>query len=139
MRMHFCCFVAIAGLLASGCTGARSTGDADKVIKSTRSGDLTITLASQTGDLKNSDNELALSFADASGNLVDVGAASLKFHMPAMGSMPAMEDVAALTTTDIPGKYRAKVNIEMAGTWEAFIVYQGPLGTGSASMTVNAR
>jgi hypothetical protein len=80
-----------------------------------------------------------LSFADASGKTVDVGAASLKFHMPAMGSMAEMNDVASLTTTNAAGKYRAKVNIEVDGTWEAIVSYEGLQGTGQARITVQAK
>ena len=100
---------------------------------------MTITLANQTGEIKEGDNDLLLSFSDTSGKTVDVGAASLKFHMPAMGAMAEMSDVAALSTTDTPGKYRAKVNIEVRGTWEAIVVFEGPAGNGNGSMTVNVK
>lgn len=136
MKLPATSFLLIGGLFFSACSGARSEGSADKVVKSAKAGDITITLSSRTGELRNGDNELTLSFADQSGSLVDIGAASLKFHMPAMGSMPAMDDVATLTTTRTTGKYHARVNIEMAGTWEAVVVYQGPQGNGTASMTV---
>jgi hypothetical protein len=132
--------LSIATLVLAACGGGKtgSSGN-EKVIKSATAGDMTVTLASDSGELKSGDNNLILSFADSSGKTVDVGAASLKFHMPAMGSMAEMNDEAMLTTTETPGKYRAKVNVEMAGTWEAVINYQGPKGTGQASMTVNAK
>jgi predicted small lipoprotein YifL len=111
----------------------------EKVIKSAKAGDMTVTLASSTGDLKNGDNELMLEFTDASGKTVDVGAASLKFRMVAMGSMAEMNDGATLVTTNTPGKYRAQVSLETPGTWEAMVAYQGPHGTGQATMSVNAK
>ena len=132
--------VSIAALITAACAGIKSDSSAnEKVIKSTKAGDLTVTLASNTGELKSGDNDLILSFADASGKTVDVGAASLRFHMPAMGAMAEMNNAASLTTTNTSGKYRAKVNIEVHGTWEAIVVYEGPKGTGQASMTVNAK
>ena len=82
---------------------------------------------------------MTLSFTGASGNPLDVPAASLKFHMPAMGAMAEMNDVAALTTTDTRGKFHARVNIEIAGTWEAMISFQGPRGTEQATMSVTAK
>ena len=100
---------------------------------------MTIILSSATGELKNGENELMVTFTDASGKTVDVGAASLNFHMAAMGSMAEMNDRATLTTTETPGKYRAQVNIEMAGSWEAQVKYQGALGTGQVSMSVQAK
>ena len=131
--------VLTASLIYAACGGSGGTSDNLKTIKSTQSGNLTITLASATGEIKSGDNDLILSFADPSGKLVDVGAATLKFHMPAMGSMAEMNDVASLTTTSAPGKYRAKVSVEVGGTWEAMIAYEGPQGSGQASMTVQAK
>ena len=127
-----------AAMLAAACSGG-STPGAEKVIKSAKSGDMTVTLSSSTGELKNGENELMLVFTDASGKTVDVGAASLKFRMVAMGSMAEMNDGATLATTETPGKYRAQVNLEVAGTWEAMVAYQGPHGTGQATMSVNAK
>lgn len=125
-------------LFIVACRNGNSSGG-DKVIKSTKSGDMTIAISSSTGELKNGENELMIAFTDASGKSVDVGAASLNFHMPAMGSMAEMNDRATLTTTDTPGMYRAQVNIEMAGTWEAQIKYQGAHGTGQVGLTVQAK
>jgi hypothetical protein len=132
--------ISIGALIAGGCGGGKSDSSSnEKVIKSTSTGDLTVTLSSDTGQLKGGENDLTLSFADTSGKTVDVGAVSLKFHMPAMGSMAEMNDQATLTTTATPGKYHAKVNIEVSGTWEAMVSYQGPKGTGQVTMTVNAQ
>jgi hypothetical protein len=118
-------------------TSAPSGGE--KVIKSASVGDLTITLANATGEIKEGENDLTLSFADASGQPVDVGTASLKFHMSAMGMMAEMNDVATVTKTGTPGKHSARVKIEVAGTWEALVNYQGPRGTGRANLTVVAK
>jgi len=130
-------FLAAVSLVAA-CRNAGPSGG-DKAIKSTKSGDMTIGLSSATGELKNGENELMVTFTDASGKPVDVGAASLNFHMAAMGSMAEMNDKATLTTTDTPGKYRAQVNIEMAGTWEAQVKHQGQHGSGQVSMSVQAK
>jgi hypothetical protein len=121
--------------LMTACSGTASSGN-EKTIKSSTSGGLTITLSNSAGELKSGGTDLTLTFADSSGKPVNIGAASLKFHMPAMGSMPEMNNIATLTTTTTPGKYRARVNIEMAGTWEAELNYQGSNGAGQASMTV---
>ena len=129
--------LAIAASFAAGCRSADPSNE--KVIKSMKSGELTITLSSSTGELKNGENDLMITFFDGAGKPVDVGAASLNFHMAAMGSMAEMNDRASLTTTEVPGKYRAQVNIEMAGSWEAQIKYQGPHGSGRESMTVRAK
>jgi hypothetical protein len=127
----------IAVTFIAACRRAISQGE--NVIKSTKSGELTITLSNATGELKKGENDLMITFTDASGRPVDVGAASLNIHMAAMGTMAEMNDKAKLTTTDTPGKYRAQVNIEMAGTWEAQVKYQGAHGSGQVSMSVQAK
>jgi YtkA-like len=129
--------LSIAVSYAAACRGANSSNE--KVIKSIKSGGLTITLSNSTGELKQGENDLMITFFDESGKPVDVGAASLNFHMAAMGSMAEMNDRATLTTTEIPGKYRAQVSIEMAGFWEAQVKYQGPHGSGRESMAVKAK
>jgi len=127
----------IAVTFIAACRRANSQGE--DVIKSTKSGELTITLSNARGELKKGENDLMITFTDASGGPVDVGAASLNIHMAAMGTMAEMNDKARLTTTDTPGKYRAQINIEMAGTWEAQVRYQGAHGSGRVSMSAQAK
>ncbi len=129
----------LIALALVACGRGTGTSGNEKTIKSTQAGNLTAIIASSTGELKTGENDLTVSFTDSSGKTVDVGAASLKFHMPAMGSMAEMNDAATLTTTNTPGKYQAKVDIEVDGTWEAIVNYQGPQGTGQARMTVQAK
>jgi ABC-type uncharacterized transport system YnjBCD substrate-binding protein len=126
----------IVALFAACGTGGSG---GEKVIKSAKAGEMTVTIASSNGELKNGENDLIVTFTDASGNPVDVGAASLNFHMAAMGAMAEMNDKATLTTTETPGKYRAQVAIEVAGTWEAQVKYQGAHGAGQTTMTVQAK
>jgi YtkA-like len=129
--------LSIVAVFVAACRGANSSNE--KVIKSVKSGEMTITLSSSTGEVKNGENDLVITFLDATGKPVDVGAASLNFHMAAMGPMAEMNNRATLTTTEISGKYRAQVTIEMAGSWEAQVKYQGPHGSGRESMTVRAK
>jgi hypothetical protein len=124
-------------VLMSACEKSASAGD--RPIKSAKAGEMTVSVASSTGEVKSGDNDLILMFTDESGAPVDVGAASLSFHMAGMGAMAEMNDRAALTTTEVPGKYRAQIRIEMGGTWEARIAYEGPHGTGQTTMTVNVK
>lgn len=132
--------IAIAGfLLMLAACGRLGPSSGEKIIKSTKSGDITISLSSASGEIRGGENELVLSFTGASGKPIDMPAASLKFHMPAMGSMAEMNDVAALTTTGTPGRFQALVNVEVAGTWEAMISFQGPRGTEQETMSVNAK
>ncbi len=124
-------------------SGGGSTGTSvatGKTIKSAPAGNnLTVTLSTEDGVLRHGSKEFMLAFTDASGKPVDVGAVALTFHMPQMGSMQAMNNAATFTTTETPGVYRGKANIEMAGEWQAQITYEGPAGTGKASFPVTAQ
>lgn len=131
--------LAIIGLLAfTIACGARGDGTT-KEIKSGTVGNLTVSLASNDGVLRHGAQELTLTFKDSTGKPVAVGAASLTFHMPAMGPMAAMNDAATLTTTPTPGVYHATVKLEMAGEWQAQVAYEGPAGRGQGSFPVTAQ
>ena len=140
-------FVAIAILLvvivAAACgskTGGNiSTSTTGKVIKTVTIENLTVTLSNSTGQLKRGTQEITLAFADSAGKPVDVGAASLNFRMPAMGSMAEMNDGVTFTTTNTPGVYRGKVDIEGAGEWQAQLAYEGPAGKGKTTFSVTAQ
>lgn len=141
----FTSFISLFGLivLSAACgSGTQPTAEnpiQGKVIKSGAMNNLTVTLSNDTGKLKNGEQELMLAFTDASGKAVDVGAASLNFHMPAMGSMGAMNDAVTFTTTSVPGVYKGKVKIEMPGEWQAQISYEGSAGKGKTSIPVTAQ
>ena len=128
---------AFAVLLGAAACG--SGGGGAKEIKSGAVGKMTVTLASADGRLRQGEQELTVTFRDASGKASDVGSASLNFHMPAMGAMAAMNDAATLTTTSTPGVYGARVNLQMGGEWQAQVAYEGPAGAGKGSFPVTAR
>ena len=120
--------------------GATAGGGAGgKEIKSGAVGGMTVTLANADGVLRHGEQELTVSFKDRTGKTVDVGSASLNFHMPAMGAMAAMNDAATLTTTHTPGVYEARVKLEMMGEWQAQVTYEGPAGSGKGSFPVTAQ
>ena len=116
------------------------TNDAEKVIKSAPAGNnLTVALATSDGALKHGNSEFTLTFSDSSGKPVDVGAVALTFHMPQMGTMAEMNDTASFTTTETPGVYRGKANIQVAGEWQVRITYDGPKGRGQATFPITAQ
>ncbi|MEP6705093.1 MAG: FixH family protein, partial [Acidobacteriota bacterium] len=59
--------------------------------------------------------------------------------MPSMGSMAPMNDSATFTTTSVPGVYKGKVTIDMAGEWQAQITYEGSAGNGKTTIPVSAQ
>lgn len=127
-------------LVALGCGPSGGAGNSGKPIKSGPAGNnLTATLSNADGVLRKGTQTFTLTFADAGGKPVDVGAVALNFFMPAMGSMSAMNDPATFTTTGTPGVYSGKVDLEMAGEWQAQITYDGPAGKGKATLPITAQ
>lgn len=120
-------------------TGSNGSVPTGRVIRAVPVGNLTATLSNDTGGLKRGNQELTISFTDASGKLVDVGAMSLNFHMDQMGTMAAMNDSVTFTTTNTPGVCRGKVNIESGGEWQAQLAYEGPAGKGKTTFSVTAQ
>jgi hypothetical protein len=140
MSKSILAFSLLALLLLVAACGSRTSSSVDtgKVIKSAPIGNLTVTLSSASSQIKHGGDEFFITFKDSTGKPVDVGAAALTFHMPQMGSMAQMNDHATLTTTDTPGVYRAKAEIEVAGEWQAQVSYEGPAGRGQTSFSVTA-
>jgi len=126
-------------IIVAGCTKSGNSVSTGAVIKAVAVDSLTATLSSSIGQLKQGDQEVMLAFTDSSGKPVDVGAVSLNFHMPQMGSMAAMTDAVTFTTTNTPGVYRGKVNIEVGGEWQAELAYEGPAGKGKTTFSATAR
>src|SRR5262245_32101889 len=132
MKKTFCItLVSVAVIvIITACSKSTQNVSSGKPIATTTINNLTVTLSNSTGQLKQGQQELMLAFTDASGNAVDVGAVSLNFHMPAMGSMVSMNDAVTLTTTNTPGVYNGKVNVPMAGEWQGQLAFEGSAGKG---------
>ena len=127
------------GVLVTAC-GTKEGSSTGKVIKSVPSGNnLNVSLATADGVLKHGKTEFTLTFTDAAGKPVDVGAVALTFHMPQMGTMAEMNDAATFTTTDTAGVYHGRADIEVAGEWQVRITYDGPAGRGNPSFPVTAQ
>ncbi len=129
----------ISILIAACGSGGGSSATSGKTVKTGTVNNLTITLATADGVIRNGANDFTLSFTDSSGKTVDVGAASVNFFMPAMGTMPAMNDAATLTTSGTPGVYNGKVKLEMAGEWQMQVAFEGGAGKGKTSFPIMAQ
>lgn len=125
--------------MLAGCAKSQEDGPAGAVIATSRANNLTATMANSKGYLSEGQNEFTLDFKNDGGQPVEVGAITLYFDMPAMGSMPYMKNDAVLTTTNTPGVYRGAVTLEMKGTWQTKLSYQGPAGNGQMTFTINAK
>lgn len=137
MRISKSLLVLSVLLFGISCGSALPTG---KSIKTGDAGNgLTVSINSRDGVLRDGENRLYLIFRDSSGATVDVEAASLNFHMPAMGTMPVMNDTATLTTTREAGVYDARVKLQMGGEWLAQIAYEGKSGKGKVVLPMSAQ
>ncbi len=137
MRTPFGFLLAVTLLFGSSCGSELPIG---KPIKTGDAGNgLTVSLNSRDGVLRDGENRLYLIFRDSNGKFVDVDSASLNFHMPAMGTMPVMNDAATLTTTRKSGVYDAKVKLQMGGEWLAQIAYEGRAGKGKVTLPMSAQ
>lgn len=124
---------------AVGCNSPANTGAGKTIATASAGNNLTVTLSNADGILRKGSQEFTLTFTDTSGKPVDVGAVAFNNHMGAMGGMGAMNNAATLKTTGTPGVYSGKVEIEMAGEWQAQITYEGAAGKGSFTLPVNAK
>jgi len=125
--------------LALAC-GSKNSANTGRAIKSAPAGNnLTVALATSDGVLKQGNTEFILTFTESSGKPIDVGAVALTFHMPQMGPMAEMNEAATFTTTETPGIYRGRANIEVAGEWQVRITYDGSAGRGNPTFTITAQ
>lgn len=132
--------VTVLAAVFVACSSSPQSPSTGKVIKSASAGNgLTVSLATSDGVLKHGNSEFTLMFVDASGKPVDVGAVALTFHMPQMGTMSEMNDAATFTTTDTPGIYRGRAQIEVAGEWQVRVTYDGPAGRGNPTFPITAQ
>ena len=128
----------IAFIAACG-SGSGNAASGKTIATGPAGNNLTATITNVDGSLKKGSQEFSMTFADSTGKPVDVGSAAIDFHMAAMGSMAAMNNAATMTTTGTPGVYKCKVELDMAGEWQAQITYEGPVGKGSFSLPITAR
>lgn len=116
--------VVFAGALTA-CSGGDSA-TAQKEIAKQRSGDYTVLLLSDTGQLKQGENTYTLEFRKISDNsLVDVGEVQASTQMP-MPGMPNMIGDTTVTPSGTPGRYTVKSSLQMKGSWTGTFTF----GTG---------
>jgi hypothetical protein len=116
--------------LQLGCSGRTAVNVTE--LQRVRSGGLDVVLLSPHGALQHGKDTFIIEFR-SSGNLVDVGNVRATANMP----MPGMAMFGSLDVqrTDVPGRYAASSQFEMAGTWRTAIEWDGPAGKGSVTFS----
>jgi len=99
--------------------------------------DLSVNFLGRGGGLSKGDNDLVIEFRDHNGQLVDVG--NVKFDMDM--NMPGMQmhSGGTIERTNTPGRYRAKLKIDMSGDWNAKISFGGPRGKAERSFSLTVK
>jgi len=99
--------------------------------------DLTANFIAREGQLRRGNNEVMIEFRDRNGQLVDVGNVKFDLNM----NMPGMQmhSGGTIERTNTPGRYRAKIKIDMAGDWNAKISFDGSHGKGQQSFSLTAK
>ncbi len=99
--------------------------------------DLTVNFIAREGQLRQGNNELLIEFRDRNGQLVDVG--NVKFDIDM--NMPGMQmhSSGTIERTNTPGRYRAKIKIDMSGDWTAKFSFDGPHGRGQQTFSITAK
>jgi Cu(I)/Ag(I) efflux system membrane fusion protein len=118
----------LAALLA--CGGGGETG--------VRSGGLELSARTHPAAPRVGANELELALRDAEGRPVPGARVDVEVRMPAMGAMPAMGGPVPVEPAG-PGRYRARFDLDMAGTWRIAIRAQAPSGvalTAEGTLTI---
>ena len=111
-----------------GCGGDT---DADMVeLQRLESGDMDVVVLAPQDGLKNGSSEFLIEFR-SNGTLTDVGDVRASSTMP-MPGMPMFGSI-DVQRTDVVGRYRARSEFSMAGTWQIAIEWNGPEGRRSVS------
>src|SRR5437588_823911 len=99
--------------------------------------DLTVNFIAHEGELRQGNNEVLIEFRDRNGQLADVGNVKFDLNM----NMPGMQmsSGGTIERTNTPGRYRAKIKIDMSGDWNAKISFNGPRGQGQQSFSITAK
>ena len=126
------------GLSVALALGVAACGGGLQPVETTQAAGKTIVLSAPGGKLVSGENDLRVSFEEG-GQPADVQAPSVRFHMPAMGTMPAMSAEAPLAATDQPGIFAGRVDLSMKGSWQTTVTFQDAAGPQRAVFSIQAQ
>jgi len=127
-----------AGLGVALALGLAGCGGGPQPVTTAQAAGKTIVLSAPGGRLVSGENELQVSFQEG-GQPADVQAQSVRFHMPTMGTMPAMSAEAPLKPTGEPGVFEGRVDLSMKGTWQTTVNFQDQTGPQRAVFNIQAQ
>ena len=127
----------VAAAVLSACSS--NSAPATKEIESHTSGDVAITLSSETGQLVQGKNTFYIAFRSASTNQpVDAGTIMLSASMTMPGMAPMVAPI-EITPAGKPGQYMVKADFGMSGSFAFEVRWDGPAGRGSTAFHSSVR
>ena len=131
--------ILLGAAVSFGLVACSSQSSDMKAIQTVKAKDLTITLLSSLGELKQGENNFVLEFRSAANNQpVDVGRVAIASTM----SMPGMAPMSAgveLEPAGQIGRYQAKAGFAMSAAWRFSVQWDGPAGKGSTTFNTDVR
>jgi hypothetical protein len=103
-------------------------------IQTIKSAGIDVVLLSDHDAIRHGKDMFVIEFKSPSnGHLVDVGTVSVTANMPMPGM--AMFGTIQVQRTDVPGRYAARSDFGMAGTWRMAVEWDGSGGHGSVTFS----
>ena len=117
--------------IAAGCGG----GSAKLTeLQRVRSGTIDVVVLSPRDALRHGKDDFVIEFRSSPGGaLVDVGAVKGSASMPMAGT-PMLGSI-DIARTSVPGRYQARSDLGMAGTWRMTIEWRGSPEAGSVTLS----
>ncbi|OLB98615.1 MAG: hypothetical protein AUH30_07260 [Candidatus Rokubacteria bacterium 13_1_40CM_68_15] len=128
--------VVTAVVLAVGSAGG--AWSAEKAIATQKTGDVLVTLKTESGQWKEGKNSFVLEFTSPKDQQpVDAGKVSLNTSMAMPGMAPMI--AGATLTPEKPGRYTGTIEFSDRGTRQVTVTWDGPAGKGSTKFSVAVR
>lgn len=106
---------------------AHSAGSAPSAV----AGNLQLSTSLEPDPPREQGNALVLELSDKAGTAIDGAVIAVDISMPAMGSMPPMKTSAEVASAG-PGRYRARFDLAMGGTWNVLVTVESASGSMAA-------
>ena len=131
--LRLLCVTVLTSIAVTGC-GRKENAIQLTELQRVKSGDLDVVLLTPDEGLTHGKDSFVLEFrSQAGGQLRDVGMVKANATMP-MAGMPPMFGSLELKPSDTPGRYLVDTDLGMSGTWQINLEWQGPAGSGTATL-----
>jgi len=132
--------VVATALFTSGCgNDVKPKAASYKQVMSQKAGDVTISLASENGELQQGENQFMITFQSAANNqAIDPGTVTVSSSMSMPGMTPMVAEIELKPAGQV-GAYLADGSFGMSGAWKFELRWDGPAGQGTSMFSVPVR